>query len=103
VPGLVRGQAHRVSPPAELWRLREDAVVWPRAGGSREVYLRIVPSKVTLCVGDVVDRHYLEVGAVGRQPGERAPDPAEGPGTTGISAPARHGLAGHLAAMVPRR
>jgi hypothetical protein len=44
---LVRGQAHRVSHPAELWRLREDAVVWPWAGGSREVYLRIVPSKIT--------------------------------------------------------
>jgi nitroimidazol reductase NimA-like FMN-containing flavoprotein (pyridoxamine 5'-phosphate oxidase superfamily) len=44
---LVRGQAHRVAHPAELWHLREDAVVWPWAGGTREVYLRIVPGKVT--------------------------------------------------------
>jgi transcriptional regulator with XRE-family HTH domain len=44
---LVRGQAHRVAHPAELWHLREDAMVWPWAGGSREVYLRIIPGKVT--------------------------------------------------------
>ncbi len=44
---LVRGQAHRVTHPAELWRLREDAVLWPWAGGTREVYLRIIPAKVT--------------------------------------------------------
>jgi len=44
---LVRGQAHRVAHPAELWHLREDAVVWPWADGAREVYLRIVPAKVT--------------------------------------------------------
>jgi hypothetical protein len=43
----VRGQAHRVTHPAELWRMREDAVVWPWAGGTREVYIRIVPVKVT--------------------------------------------------------
>jgi transcriptional regulator with XRE-family HTH domain len=44
---LVRGQAHRVAHPAELWHLRDDAMVWPWAGGTREVYLRIVPAKVT--------------------------------------------------------
>ena len=44
---LVRGQAHRVAHPSELWHLREDAMVWPWAGGNREVYLRIVPTKVT--------------------------------------------------------
>jgi hypothetical protein len=44
---LVRGQAHRVTHPAELWRMREDAVIWPWAGGTREVYIRIVPVKVT--------------------------------------------------------
>jgi nitroimidazol reductase NimA-like FMN-containing flavoprotein (pyridoxamine 5'-phosphate oxidase superfamily) len=44
---LVRGLAHRVTHPAELWRMREEAVVWPWAGGTREVYIRIVPVKVT--------------------------------------------------------
>jgi hypothetical protein len=44
---LVRGKAHRVTHPSELWRLREDAVVWPWAGGTREVYLRILPSRIT--------------------------------------------------------
>ncbi len=44
---LVRGQAHRITHPAELRRLREDSVLWPWAGGTREVYLRIVPVKVT--------------------------------------------------------
>jgi nitroimidazol reductase NimA-like FMN-containing flavoprotein (pyridoxamine 5'-phosphate oxidase superfamily) len=44
---LVRGPAHRVTHPAELWRMREEAVVWPWAGGTREVYIRIVPGKVT--------------------------------------------------------
>lgn len=44
---LVRGQAHRVSHPAELSRLREDAVVWPWPGGEREVYVRILPSQIT--------------------------------------------------------
>ena len=43
---LVRGPAHRVTHPAELRRLREDAVVWPWAGGEREVYVRILPSQV---------------------------------------------------------
>ena len=44
---LVRGTAHRVAHPAELRRLQEDAVVWPWAGGEREVYVRIVPGQVT--------------------------------------------------------
>jgi transcriptional regulator with XRE-family HTH domain len=44
---LVRGRAHRVAHPAELWHLREDAAVWPWAGGTREVYLRIIPTKVS--------------------------------------------------------
>jgi len=44
---LVRGPAHRVSHPAELRRLQEDAVVWPWPGGEREVYVRIIPSQVT--------------------------------------------------------
>ncbi len=44
---LVRGQARRVTHPSELWRLREDAVVWPWAGGTREVYVRIAPTRIT--------------------------------------------------------
>jgi nitroimidazol reductase NimA-like FMN-containing flavoprotein (pyridoxamine 5'-phosphate oxidase superfamily) len=44
---LVRGQAHRVTHPAELRRLQEDAAVWPWAGGEREVYVRILPSQIT--------------------------------------------------------
>ena len=44
---LVRGPAHRVTHPAELHRLQEDAVIWPWAGGEREVYVRILPSQIT--------------------------------------------------------
>jgi transcriptional regulator with XRE-family HTH domain len=44
---LVRGPAHRVTHPAELHRLQEDAVVWPWSGGEREVYVRILPSQIT--------------------------------------------------------
>jgi nitroimidazol reductase NimA-like FMN-containing flavoprotein (pyridoxamine 5'-phosphate oxidase superfamily)/DNA-binding transcriptional regulator YiaG len=44
---LVRGPAHRVTHPAELRRLQEEAAVWPWAGGDREVYVRIVPREVT--------------------------------------------------------
>jgi len=44
---LVRGSAHRVAHPAELRHLQEDAMVWPWAGGEREVYVRIVPRQIT--------------------------------------------------------
>jgi nitroimidazol reductase NimA-like FMN-containing flavoprotein (pyridoxamine 5'-phosphate oxidase superfamily) len=44
---LVRGPAHRVTHPAELRRMQEDATVWPWAGGEREVYVRILPSQIT--------------------------------------------------------
>ena len=44
---LVRGPAHRVAHPAELRRLQEDAVVWPWAGGEREVYVRSIPREIT--------------------------------------------------------
>jgi nitroimidazol reductase NimA-like FMN-containing flavoprotein (pyridoxamine 5'-phosphate oxidase superfamily) len=44
---LVRGPAHRVTHPAELRRMQEDAAVWPWAGGEREVYVRILPSQIT--------------------------------------------------------
>jgi hypothetical protein len=27
--------------------LQEDAVIWPRPGGEREVYVRIIPSQIT--------------------------------------------------------
>jgi nitroimidazol reductase NimA-like FMN-containing flavoprotein (pyridoxamine 5'-phosphate oxidase superfamily) len=44
---LARGQAHRVAHPAELRRLQEDATIWPWPGGEREVYVRILPDKIT--------------------------------------------------------
>jgi nitroimidazol reductase NimA-like FMN-containing flavoprotein (pyridoxamine 5'-phosphate oxidase superfamily) len=44
---LVRGPAHRVTHPAELRRLQEDAALWPWPGGEREVYVRIVPGQIT--------------------------------------------------------
>jgi len=44
---LVRGQAHHVRDPAELNRMRQDATVWPWPGGEREMYLRIVPDRIT--------------------------------------------------------
>ena len=44
---LVRGPAHRVTHPAELNHLQEDAAVWPWPGGEREVYVRIIPSQIT--------------------------------------------------------
>ncbi len=44
---LVRGPAHRVTHPAELHHLQEDAAVWPWPGGEREVYVRIIPSQIT--------------------------------------------------------
>ncbi len=44
---LVRGQAHRVRQTAELRHVREEAAVWPWPGGNREVYLRIVPDRIT--------------------------------------------------------
>ena len=44
---LVRGPAHRVTQPAELRRLQEDAAVWPWPGGEREVYVRIIPTEIT--------------------------------------------------------
>jgi transcriptional regulator with XRE-family HTH domain len=41
--------------PAELNRLRDDATGWPWPGGEREVYLRIVPDRITgrrICGGE---------------------------------------------------
>jgi len=44
---LVRGQAHHVRQQAELHRIQDDAAVWPWPGGDREVYLRIIPNRIT--------------------------------------------------------
>jgi nitroimidazol reductase NimA-like FMN-containing flavoprotein (pyridoxamine 5'-phosphate oxidase superfamily) len=44
---LVRGRAHHVLHPAELHRMQEDAVVWPWPGGEREVYVRVIPERIT--------------------------------------------------------
>ena len=44
---LIRGEAHHVRHPAELHRVREDASVWPWPGDNREIYIRIVPDRIT--------------------------------------------------------
>jgi hypothetical protein len=33
--------------PAGLHRLQQHAAVWPRRGGEREVYVRILPREIT--------------------------------------------------------
>ncbi len=44
---LVRGPAHRVTHPAEFRHIRRDALIWPWPGGDRDVYVRIMPDKIT--------------------------------------------------------
>jgi nitroimidazol reductase NimA-like FMN-containing flavoprotein (pyridoxamine 5'-phosphate oxidase superfamily) len=44
---LVRGLAHRVAHPAELRHVQRDASIWPWPGGEHDVYVRIVPDKIT--------------------------------------------------------
>jgi len=44
---LIRGQAHRVLQPGELRHVREAATAEPWAGGARDVYVRIVPDRIT--------------------------------------------------------
>ena len=44
---LVSGPAHQVLQPSGFRRLRDSAAVWPWAGGEREVYVRIVPARIT--------------------------------------------------------
>jgi hypothetical protein len=44
---LVRGEAHLVAQPGELRHVHDGAVVRPWAAGDREVYLRIVPTRIT--------------------------------------------------------
>jgi transcriptional regulator with XRE-family HTH domain len=44
---LVRGRAHRAAHPAELQHVRRQAAIWPWPGGDRDVYVRIVPDKIS--------------------------------------------------------
>jgi len=44
---LVRGPAHRVAHPAELHHVRRDATLWPWPGGDCDVYVRIIPDRIT--------------------------------------------------------
>jgi transcriptional regulator with XRE-family HTH domain len=44
---LVRGLAHRVAHPAELRHVQRDAAIWPWPGDDRDVYVRIIPDKIT--------------------------------------------------------
>jgi transcriptional regulator with XRE-family HTH domain len=44
---LVRGRAHRVAHPAELEHIRQDAAIWPWPGDDRDVYVRIIPDKIS--------------------------------------------------------
>lgn len=44
---LIRGQAHRVLQSGELRHVREEATIAPWAGGDRDVYVRIVPERIT--------------------------------------------------------
>jgi len=44
---LIRGSAHRVMHPAEFRHLQQDATIWSWPGGERDVYVRIVPDKIT--------------------------------------------------------
>ena len=44
---LVRGEAHRVLQPGELRRLRESGDLRPWPAGEHDLFIRIVPSKIT--------------------------------------------------------
>jgi hypothetical protein len=44
---LVHGPAHRVTHPAELQIVRRGASIWPRPGGDRDVYVRVIPDAIT--------------------------------------------------------
>jgi hypothetical protein len=44
---LMRGEAHRVLQPAELRNLSEDCDLRPWPAGQHDLFVRIVPSKVT--------------------------------------------------------
>jgi transcriptional regulator with XRE-family HTH domain len=44
---LVRGQAHRVTHPAEVEHLRQDAAIWPWTGDDRDIYVRITADTIS--------------------------------------------------------
>ena len=44
---LVRGQAHRVAHRAELEHMQHDAAIWPWPGDDRDVYVRIIPARIS--------------------------------------------------------
>ncbi len=44
---LVRGEAHRVLQPAELRKLREECDLRPWPAGEHDLFIRIVPGKIT--------------------------------------------------------
>ncbi|HTS96009.1 MAG TPA: pyridoxamine 5'-phosphate oxidase family protein [Streptosporangiaceae bacterium] len=44
---LLSGTAHRVTDQGELARLRRQAAVEPWPGGSRDVYVRIIPARIS--------------------------------------------------------
>jgi nitroimidazol reductase NimA-like FMN-containing flavoprotein (pyridoxamine 5'-phosphate oxidase superfamily) len=44
---LVRGQAHRVLQPGELRNLREECDLHPWPAGEHDLYVRIVPVRIT--------------------------------------------------------
>jgi transcriptional regulator with XRE-family HTH domain len=44
---LVRGPAHRVAHPAELHHVRRETTLWPWPGGDRDVYVRIIPDRIS--------------------------------------------------------
>jgi nitroimidazol reductase NimA-like FMN-containing flavoprotein (pyridoxamine 5'-phosphate oxidase superfamily) len=44
---LVRGPAHRVAHPAELHHMKREATLRPWAGDDRDIYVRIIPDKIT--------------------------------------------------------
>jgi nitroimidazol reductase NimA-like FMN-containing flavoprotein (pyridoxamine 5'-phosphate oxidase superfamily) len=44
---VASGRAHEVQQPSELRHLQERTPVWPWPGGEHEVYVRIVPDRIT--------------------------------------------------------
>jgi nucleotide-binding universal stress UspA family protein/transcriptional regulator with XRE-family HTH domain len=80
---LVRGPAHRVAQPGELHNLLEQVTVTPWAGGEREVYIRIVPARIS---GRRVGPAELGTGGGALVLAEAGPAPAR----DGMSAPDRH-------------
>jgi hypothetical protein len=63
---LVRGQTHRVAHPAELEHVRHDAAIWPWPGDDRDVYVRIVPDKISAAGSRAADPRVTTSGAAPR-------------------------------------